>query len=105
MKKILLTLTALCLTMTAMAQTDRYVQGSYSAPSMGNSAPSTSTNFQKLPPLRTDFDISLSPHSQMNRYSLLSRNSLADQSIMSCHREKERADAISLSATKVHDDG
>ena len=93
MKKNLLTLAALlCCAMTAVAQTGRYVQGSYSAPSMGYSAPTTSTNFQKLPPLRADFDISLSGHPQVNLLETSLHNPLQEdsdnQSIMLRHREK-----------------
>ena len=94
MKKNLLTLAALlCCTMTAVAQTGRYVQGSYSAPSMGYSAATTSANFQKLPPLRADFDISLSGHPQMNLletslHNPLQEDSIANQSIMLLHRTK-----------------
>ena len=93
MKKNLLTLAALlCCAMTVVAQTGRYVQGSYSAPSMGYSAPTTSANFQKLPPLRADFDISLSGHPQMNLLETSLHNPLQEnsdnQSIMLRHREK-----------------
>lgn len=94
MKKNLFTLAAvLCIMATAMAQTGRYAQGGYSAPFMGNSTPSASTNFQKLPPLKADFDISLSGHHQSNLLQTSLHNpqqedSIANQSIILRHREK-----------------
>ena len=94
MKKNLFTLAAvLCIMTTAMAQTGRYAQGGYSAPSMGSSTPSTSTHFQQLPPLKADFEVSLSEHHQSNLlqtslHNPQERDGVDNQSIMLRNREK-----------------
>jgi len=97
MKKNLFTLAAvLCIMATAMAQTGRYAQGGYSAPSMGSSTPSTSTHFQKLPPLKADFEVSLSEHHQSNLLQTFlhnpqERDDVDNQSIMLRNREKNES--------------
>jgi hypothetical protein len=81
MKKILTTLAAvLCIMTTAIAQTGRYTQGGYSV------------YFQKLPPLKADFDISLTGHHQSNLLQTSLQNpqekdSSANQSIMLRHED------------------
>ena len=82
-----------CCAITASAQEGRYAQGGYSAPSMPGYS---STNFQKLPPLKADFDISLSPHSQLSLLQTSLQNpqqmdNTDNQSIMFRHKEKNES--------------
>ena len=79
MRKIMMTLAVLCITVTTMAQTNP-------ATSWGDAA-----KFTELPPLKADFDVALSAHSQPTLLqaspgSVQHRDSANEQSIMFRHK-------------------
>ena len=91
MRKIMMTLAVLCITVTTMAQTNP-------ATSWGDSA-----KFTELPPLRADFDVALLTHSQPTM--LLAspaieqhRDSINEQSIMFRHMGKKATSHFQLNS-------
>lgn len=82
-KLIFTVVLAVAITSTAMAQTTPTTSGKYT------------DSFPKLPPLKADFEISLSHHSQPNllqmaHESKADKNSLDTLSIMFRHKEKNK---------------
>ena len=91
MRKIMMTLAVLCITVTTMAQTNP-------ATSWGDSA-----KFTELPPLRADLDVALSAHSQptllqASPASEQHRDSINEQSIMFRHMGKKATSHFQLNS-------
>ena len=91
MRKIMMTLAVLCITVTTMAQTNP-------ATSWGDSA-----KFTELPPLRADFDVALSAHSQPTLLQASPANeqhtdSINEQSIMFRHMGKKATSHFQLNS-------
>jgi hypothetical protein len=99
MRKIMMTLAVLCITVTTMAQTNP-------ATSWGDSA-----KFTELPPLRADLDVTLLTHSQQTLLlaspaSEQHRDSINEQSIMFRHMGKKATSHFQLnSRPRLHTTG
>ena len=91
MRKIMMTLAVLCITVTTMAQTNP-------ATSWGDSA-----KFTELPPLKADFDVALLTHSQptlllASPASVQHTDSINEQSIMFRHMGKNATSHFHLNS-------
>ena len=91
MRKIMMTLAVLCMTVTTMAQTNP-------ATSWGDAA-----KFTELPPLRADFDVALLTHSQptlllASPASVQHTDSINEQSIMFRHMGKKATSHFQLNS-------
>ena len=91
MRKIMMTLAVLCITVTTMAQTNP-------ATSWGDAA-----KFTELPPLKADFDVTLLAHSQptlllASPASEQYRDSINEQSIMFRHMGKKATSHFQLNS-------